>query len=534
MLVQSRQGPVRTHTVRIVDAAPAVTAGTLALVAIVLGWRGADWPAQLLRYELVERHGAMVWNNLWFAGHHTVGYGIVFPVLAAAVGVAVVAVASCVVAAGSFRALAVGPARWRVTAASLAFAAGTVVNVAVGRLTFALGLAIGMAALAALRRHHDRLACLLVLLTAPASPVAGVMLALALASWAKCTRRPRLVVLAALAIAPVVAATLWFPQGGRFPFRAGALGWSLCVAAVLALVTTARVVRVGAVFYTLACVATFIVPNPLGANATRLGMFLGAPLLVLTARRPRSPVVVIALPAIVWWQWSPAIDGITRAGLDPSSTAAYHEPLVSAVRSLGGEVGRIEVVPTQRHWETVYVATDLPLARGWERQLDMGRNDALYGASLDADTYHRWLLDNAVRFVALADVAVDPSAQLEAALVHDGLPFLEPVWQDEHWRLWRVIDAEPIVSGPARLVRLDPTTVVLDVATDDPVLVRVRYTSHFSLDRPGCVLPGPDGWTVVDVELPGVVTMSAVLARSLPVIGPLDDCAPHVDDGASS
>jgi hypothetical protein len=208
--------------------------------------------------------------------------------------------------------------------------------------------------------------------------------------------------------------------------------------------------------------------------------------------------------------------------------------LVSAVRSLGGEVGRIEVVPTQRHWETVYVATDLPLARGWERQLDMGRNDALYGASLDADTYHRWLLDNAVRFVALADVAVDPSAQLEAALVHDGLPFLEPVWQDEHWRLWRVIDAEPIVSGPARLVRLDPTTVVLDVATDDPVLVRVRYTSHFSLDRPGCVLPGPDGWTVVDVELPGVVTMSAVLARSLPVIGPLDDCAPHVDDGASS
>ena len=204
--------------------------------------------------------------------------------------------------------------------------------------------------------------------------------------------------------------------------------------------------------------------------------------------------------------------------------AAYHEPLTAAVRSFGDVSGRIEVVPTQRHWETVYVASELPLARGWERQLDMGRNDALYGAALDADTYHRWLLDNAVQFVALADVPIDPAARLEAELVGRGLPFLEPVWHDAHWRLWRVVDPAPIVSGSARLVRLDPTTVVLDIATDEPVLVRIRYTSHFSLDRPGCVLLGPDGWTVIDLEQPGVVTVSAVLARSLPVIGALDEC----------
>ena len=92
-------------------------------------------------------------------------------------------------------------------------------------------------------------------------------------------------------------------------------------------------------------------------------------------------------------------------------------------------------------------------------------------------------------------------------------------------QLWRVVDAEPIVDEPARLVRLEPTAIVLDVATAEPVLVRVRYSNHFSLDVAGCVRPTPDGWTVVDVEEPGVVTVSAVLARSLPLIGPLDRCA---------
>ena len=523
--------PSGMHTVNLGDIAPAATAGTLAFVAIVLRWRGADWPAQLLRLELVERYGSTIWSNLWFAGHHTIGYGIVFPALAAAFGVTVVAVSSCIVAAASFRSVAEGWPERRVTAASVVFAAGTVVNVVVGRLTFALGLAVGMAALAAVRRYRNRLAFVLVVMTAPASPVAGVMLALALAAWACWSSRRRLVVLAVLALLPVLVAAAWFPQGGRFPFRAGALGWSLGVAVLVALVTRAQVVRIGAVLYGLACVVTFVVPNPLGANLTRLGMFVAAPLVVLTAPRLRSPVVAIAVPAIVWWQWSPAIDGITRAGLDASSLESYHVPLTAAVRSFGDVTGRIEVVPTQRHWETVYVATDLPLARGWERQLDMGRNAVLYGATLDADTYHRWLLDNAVQFVALADAAVDPSARLEAELVGHGLPFLEPVWHDEHWRLWRVVDAEPIVDGPARLVRLDPTTIVLDVSTDEPVLVRIRYTTHFSLDRPGCVLPGPDGWTLVDPEFPGVVTVSAVLARSLPLIGPLDGCNPDVDDG---
>ena len=99
------------------------------------------------------------------------------------------------------------------------------------------------------------------------------------------------------------------------------------------------------------------------------------------------------------------------------------------------------------------------------------------------------------------------------------------MWHDEHWQLWRVVDAEPLVEGPARLVELGPTTVVLDVESAEPVLVRVRYTSHWSLDVPGCVGPSADGWTVIDPGQTGRMTLRAVLARSLPLVGPLDECA---------
>ena len=42
---------------------PAAVAGGLAILAVVVGWRGSDLPAHLLRMHLVERDGFEVWNN---------------------------------------------------------------------------------------------------------------------------------------------------------------------------------------------------------------------------------------------------------------------------------------------------------------------------------------------------------------------------------------------------------------------------------------------------------------------------------------
>ena len=83
--------------------------------------------------------------------------------------------------------------------------------------------------------------------------------------------------------------------------------WALTVAACAAAYWLPRSlgpVRVGAGLYAVAATLTFVLANPLGANVTRLGMFVLAPLLVATATlsAPRAgpaarPAAVVAVVA---------------------------------------------------------------------------------------------------------------------------------------------------------------------------------------------------------------------------------------------
>ena len=88
----------------------------------------------------MRRDGFQIWNNQWFGGHHTLGYGALFPVLGAAIGFWTVAVLSAGVSALLVDVLIRGALGRRCLPASLWFAAGTVTNIAVGRMPFALGL----------------------------------------------------------------------------------------------------------------------------------------------------------------------------------------------------------------------------------------------------------------------------------------------------------------------------------------------------------------------------------------------------------
>src|SRR5207237_5263348 len=114
---------------------------------------------------------------------HTPGYSTLFPPLGALLGPGTVGVLSALLATWSFALMA---SRWLPAPklASVVFAAGTVTNLAVGRLTFALGLAVGLTALAALVCGHRRTAVAAAPLTSLASPVAGVFLILAAVAWA--------------------------------------------------------------------------------------------------------------------------------------------------------------------------------------------------------------------------------------------------------------------------------------------------------------------------------------------------------------
>ncbi len=236
-------------------------------------------------------------------------------------------------------------------------------------------------------------------------------------------------------------------------------------------------------------------------------MYLTAPIVVAVGVSSRRYLVFAALPLLLWWQWSPAIDGMARASHDPSTDEAYYTPLLHYLQQRPQPVSYVEVVFTKRHFEAAFVAPVVPLARGWERQLDMRNNPQFYDGALDAATYHRWLVSNGVQLVALPDVPLDRSSEAEAAIIETNPSYLQPVWHDAHWRVWRVVGSAGLTSAGARLVARSGDEMTFEATSPGPVLVRVRWTRFWSLDGAGCVEEGPDGWTRVVVRSTGTFTL---------------------------
>ncbi len=481
-------------------ALPVLVAAALALLAALLDWRGADLPAQLFRVLLFRQNGFVLWNNLWYGGHPTLDYSVLFPPLGAVVGPLLLGAVSGVVAAYCFDRLLRNAFGTPTMLASLWFAVSTVTNLAVGRLTFSLGVAIALASLLALQRGHRFVAVVLGLLSPLASPVATVFLVVAVAAWAGFHRDrwPTGLALVSAATVPMVVIGLAFPEGGQYPYAAGALVRDLgvCVLVFLLVPRTADVVRRGAVLYALLAVAVFLVPNALGGNVSRLAQYAAGPLLVCALWPHRRKILAaVALP-LLFWQWYPALDGIAFANQDPSTRASFYTPLLTFLRAQPGP-NRVEIPFTLHHWEAVEVAPVVPLARGWERQMDIAANGLFYDDTLDAATYERWLADNGVGFVALARAPLDDSAEDEAALIRGGLPYLSQVWSNRDWQVFR-FDRDPgLVTGPAALISLGADRFTLDVAKPGDVLVRIRASSHWSVPAGGCAAEDPSGWTVL-------------------------------------
>ena len=184
-----------------------------------------------------------------------------------------------------------------------------------------------------------------------------------------------------------------------------------------------RVVRIGVVIAVLASAVVFAVPNPLGGNLVRLTQFVVVPVALLgvgTVRRRVRPAAVALLLAATAWSASFGVVAALDGTGDPSTHRDYHQPLIDEVVALnadGRPLGRVEIPFTENHWESYFVAPELPFARGWERQTDLERNKVLYEPDLDGATYHQWLLDNAVRWIALPDVALDDGGRPEGELL---------------------------------------------------------------------------------------------------------------------
>ena len=113
----------------------------------------------------------------------------------------------------------------------------------------------------------------------------------------------------------------------------------------------------------------------------------------------------------------------------------------------GDTVGqRVEVVEPQSKGGAWHIGESIPVARGWERQVDMVDNPIFYqDGALNATSYRQWLDQLAVAYVAVPNTKLDFASVDEAALIKPGLPYLAQVWHNDNWKLYRVLDAAPLV-----------------------------------------------------------------------------------------
>jgi hypothetical protein len=427
-----------------------------------------------------------------------------------------------VAAAGLFGALAryAHPDSARI--ATLWFGAGTAAMLFTGRLTFALGVVIGLAALLALQRRRLPLAAALSVLAVLGSPVAGLFLGLAGVAVALAGDRRGGAFVALPAFAMLAALSLAFPTGGEEPFVFSAfIGVPLFAAAALFLLPSSeRVLRWGVVVYALATFAAFAIDNPVGGNMARLGALAAGPVLALGlwGRRPLA-LAVVALP-LLYWQWVAPVRDVSEAAGDPSVHSSYYEPLLAELEQrTRGRPARVEIPPTGNRWEADYVASRFALARGWLRQLESDDRDLFTDGRLTPAAYRSWLDEHGISYVAVADAELDYLSTDEVGLIEDGLPYLRAVWSDEHWRLYRVEGAAGLVSPSAGhssradpdavLTALGPASFTISAREAGSFLVRVRYSSYWTVSSGDACVERRGDWTEVEVRRPGIVSVTA-------------------------
>jgi hypothetical protein len=419
------------------------------------------------------------------------------------------------------------------------FAAGASISLYTGRLTFALGVPIALAAVFAAQRGHRIAAIGFAGLCSLASPVAALFLACGAVGFSVAERRRAGLEIAAAAAITAVVLAFAFPEGGTEPFVFSSFQPAILVttAVFIALPQEERLLRYGVAAYGLALIAAFLIQSPMGGNATRMGSLLLGPVLAFGLWRRQRFVLVLLIPVLIYWQWSPVVRDLEEVRAEPSVTAGFYAPLRDFLRGTPHrDAYRVEVLPAAHHWESTYVPRGIYIARGWERQLDRKLNPLFYQSTpLTALQYRSWLDELGVGYVAVPHTALDYAAASEKRLLQRGPPsYLERAFRDENWTVYKVRNPSPLAIG-GKMVKLTPEGFVVDAGAPGTVLVRVRWTPYWSIERgSGCVDQAPDGYTMLEVETPGRfrvgVDVSPLRALSS---GPRCNADPEIEYGSA-
>ncbi|CAI9405054.1 MFS transporter [Nocardioides sp. T2.26MG-1] len=514
----TRRPALRPHLARALHS-PVVLAMVLSGTAQILWWRffataGGDIAAQDAWAEFARLHPGSAYNLAWYGGMHPVSYSVLSPYLMAAVGVRTTLVVAGTLAAGLLAWLLVGrgrsDARGMVVAGYAALA--LVGNAVSGRVTFALGTLFALSALCLvlgwprrrspglpLRPARGAAVALAAGLATAASPVAGLFLGLVAATFWLGRHRAAAYALGLPPVAVVALSALLFPFSGTQP-----MPWYSTILPVLAGVAVAisvpeswRSVRLAAVLYAAAVLLVWQIPSPIGTNISRLGLLFGGVVLVAAAatgrwrtsslaRRAGPGVarvffVVAVVTTSIWQVATSARDAVGASG--QTSWASDLDPVLAQLEQRDADLGRVEVVPTRSHREAAVFAPHVPLARGWNRQADAERNPLFYrDRPLTEQAYRRWLHRWAVRYVVLSAAEPDAAAVAETDLIRSRLPYLLPVWSDEHWTLYAVRRPTPLVSPPARVVSFDAEQLTLFTPSAGDVVVRIADSPWLSVE----------------------------------------------------
>ncbi|WP_326698097.1 MFS transporter [Streptomyces sp. NBC_01754] len=455
---------------------------------------GGDIAAQDAWAEFVGRHPGTAYNLAWYGGMHPVSYSVVSPYLMSLLGVrTTMMIVGTVSSALTALILVRVPAVRNPLACSLAGVFAYLCNALSGRVTFGLGMMFALGAVAAVfcwpyRWRHRRwakaaVAAPLAGLATAGSPVAGLFLGVVAAALFLNKRRPGAY---ALGLAPVVVVVLsaWlFPFSGTQPMSLGTLSLPFLFAVLVFLLVPRdwRTVRTAAAVYGAGTLLTYVIDSQIGSNVSRMAMlFAGVVLLAAlpyTAPRTRRwYALVIAFAGLNFWIGFKGVDDIVRTS-PAASWSRELAPLVHQLEKAGAGKGRVEVVPASSHREASALVPYVNLARGWNRQADMQRNPLFYDDTLDAVNYRQWLDRWAVHYVVLPTGEPDSSGAVqEAALVEQGQPYLQAVWSDANWKLFRVLNPVPLADPPATVEKAGAEELTIRVRAAGRILIRVPYS----------------------------------------------------------
>src|SRR4051794_32691666 len=135
------RGQRRTPRIALARLAPVVAAVVVAAVWLAVRPHTVDMAAHMFRAELFGEEGFTIWNGLWYGGHHTPAYSVLFPPLAWMLGPWIAGALSAGAPAAPFEAPSRRRRGERARWASLWFGIGTGALLFTGRLPFAMGVA---------------------------------------------------------------------------------------------------------------------------------------------------------------------------------------------------------------------------------------------------------------------------------------------------------------------------------------------------------------------------------------------------------